>query len=181
MADFAATAAAVPQTQTETETQRLIETEAQTRTERQTETQTDTRTLTQTDNEAYFSRLLRDRQVHHPSLPQDEHRPKARPGADTDTGAGADTETAIPTDTDTDTAPPFCFVIGADTQLGMESVSAEWDTELAYCARAVAHINAMQPRPAFVVMCGDLVDMHPDLFPHVGAREDRLRTQMVGG
>lgn len=35
----------------------------------------------------------------------------------------------------------------------------------------------MRPRPAFVCMCGDLVDMHPDLFQDVGSREWRVQTQ----
>lgn len=60
----------------------------------------------------------------------------------------------------------------------MASVSSEWQTELDYCHKAIQYINAMTPRPSFVCMCGDLVDMHPDLFPSVGTMESRAETQM---
>ena len=69
-------------------------------------------------------------------------------------------------------ATAFKFVIGADTQLGIGSGSKSWDAEMAYSERAVAYINNMSPRPAFVNICGDLVDMEPTMFEsHYGSRE----------
>ena len=61
--------------------------------------------------------------------------------------------------------------------LGMASVSEEWETELQYCEKAIRYINSMETKPAFVCMCGDLVDMHADLFPTVKTKEWRDQTQ----
>lgn len=124
-------------------------------------------------NIEYYRSILIDRTVRHSQLPQDRHVPLE------------DTRNS-----------PFCFVIGADTQLGtlralvnallpycfvtvagMASVSQEWQTELEYCEKAVTHINAMDPKPAFVCMCGDLVDMQADLFADTGTMEWRAETQ----
>lgn len=51
------------------------------------------------------------------------------------------------------------FVICSDTQLGIASQNLEWETELAYSRQAVQLINELNPRPRFVSMCGDLIDM----------------------
>ncbi len=56
------------------------------------------------------------------------------------------------------------FVICADSQLGMTSLNAEWETELHYCRKAVDRINALEPRPRFVSMCGDIVDMENSFY-----------------
>lgn len=59
---------------------------------------------------------------------------------------------------------PFRFVQMADTQVGMESVFLKskpktWDAELALVRRAAEEVNRL--RPAFAVVCGDLVDEFP--------------------
>jgi hypothetical protein len=56
------------------------------------------------------------------------------------------------------------FVVCADPQLGMTSLNKEWETELHYCRLAVDKINAQQPRPKFVCICGDLVDMENSFY-----------------
>lgn len=73
-----------------------------------------------------------------------------------------------------DTAP-FTFVVGADPQLGMTTGNESWTKELEYFERAIAHINAMDPRPTFFSICGDLVDMHEDIFP--GDKDELKRIQ----
>jgi hypothetical protein len=56
------------------------------------------------------------------------------------------------------------FVVLADSQLGMTSLNVEWETELHYCRMAVDRINALQPRPRFVCVCGDIVDMESSFY-----------------
>ncbi|VDP95111.1 unnamed protein product [Echinostoma caproni] len=62
----------------------------------------------------------------------------------------------------------FTFVIMADPQLGLLERYVEkrtepyhWDRDLHCVDRAVALINQIQPRPIFVLGCGDLVDSQP--------------------
>ncbi|GKY99944.1 hypothetical protein MPSEU_000948000 [Mayamaea pseudoterrestris] len=52
----------------------------------------------------------------------------------------------------------FTFVVCADT-IGMTSLNKEWQTELEYSRQAIQAINALEPRPLFCCVCGDLVDM----------------------
>eukprot|EP00814_Leptocylindrus_danicus_P003417 CAMPEP_0116022490 /NCGR_PEP_ID=MMETSP0321-20121206/11021_1 /TAXON_ID=163516 /ORGANISM="Leptocylindrus danicus var. danicus, Strain B650" /LENGTH=501 /DNA_ID=CAMNT_0003493577 /DNA_START=523 /DNA_END=2028 /DNA_ORIENTATION=+ len=51
------------------------------------------------------------------------------------------------------------FVVCADTQFGMRDLNESWEFELEISRRTVAKINQMRPLPAFVSVCGDLVDM----------------------
>lgn len=62
------------------------------------------------------------------------------------------------------TRPQYSFVVCADSQIGMTSKNKEWNTELEYCRRAITKINDMQPKPSFVCVCGDLVDMEWTFF-----------------
>ncbi len=55
--------------------------------------------------------------------------------------------------------PSHSFVVCSDTQLGISSKNREWETELEYSRRAIRMINAMDPPPKFVCVCGDLIDM----------------------
>eukprot|EP00928_Gymnodinium_smaydae_P049039 TRINITY_DN32878_c0_g1_i1.p1 TRINITY_DN32878_c0_g1~~TRINITY_DN32878_c0_g1_i1.p1 ORF type:complete len:387 (-),score=37.53 TRINITY_DN32878_c0_g1_i1:199-1203(-) len=60
------------------------------------------------------------------------------------------------------TRKPFFFFQLADTQLGMESSFTKkpgWKTELELMKRAVEEINRL--KPAFVIICGDLIDEWP--------------------
>ncbi|CAH8554411.1 unnamed protein product [Schistosoma bovis] len=73
---------------------------------------------------------------------------------------------SLPTSTDVST--PFRFVIIADPQLGLLEQYVEkrprphhWDREVKLVSRAVSIINRLCPKPAFVIICGDLVNEHP--------------------
>lgn len=56
---------------------------------------------------------------------------------------------------------PFFFVQMADTQLGMANGSTRgWEEELELCRRAVDEVNRL--RPAFAIVCGDMIDEFPD-------------------
>jgi serine/threonine-protein phosphatase CPPED1 len=73
---------------------------------------------------------------------------------------------------------PFTFVVGADTQFGIITASKEWTVEKMYSEKAVAHINSMVPKPAFVSMCGDLVDMEAMMFEgKLGTKKECLDKQ----
>ena len=74
--------------------------------------------------------------------------------------------------------PTFSFVVGADTQLGIASSNQEWETEIKYSVEAVKYINKLNPKPAFVTLCGDLVDMEAGIFTGVGfTKEECLDIQ----
>lgn len=69
-------------------------------------------------------------------------------------------------------AGPFCFIQAADPQLGLmkawrdgdcDSEGAEWAEEVALTQRAVEAVNQLQPRPRFMVLCGDLVHAMPGM------------------
>ena len=60
----------------------------------------------------------------------------------------------------------WSFVVMADTQFGMldgkyPASGETWDTERQMAERCVKHINRLEPKPKFVVVCGDLVDAMP--------------------
>ena len=57
---------------------------------------------------------------------------------------------------------PFYFIQMADTQLGMIAGGEdgnEFSAETEILETVIARINSMQPRPAFVVVCGDLTNL----------------------
>ncbi|KAL3800302.1 hypothetical protein HJC23_003598 [Cyclotella cryptica] len=56
-------------------------------------------------------------------------------------------------------SPSHRFVVCADTQFGISKKNINWDAEIHYSNQAIDLINEMDPRPAFVCVCGDLVDM----------------------
>jgi len=60
--------------------------------------------------------------------------------------------------------PSHTFVVCADTQLGSTSLNDEWETELEYSRLAVDRINNLTPRPKYVCVCGDLVDMEHTFY-----------------
>ncbi|CAH8847203.1 unnamed protein product [Trichobilharzia szidati] len=72
--------------------------------------------------------------------------------------------------TSTEVADSFSFVVLADPQLGLFEKYVEklpqpdhWDREVNHTTRAVNIINRLIPKPAFVVICGDLVNDQPGL------------------
>jgi len=64
---------------------------------------------------------------------------------------------------------PFYFVQAADTQLGFTSDptwggtgdGSDWSEDIALAERLVSCVNALLPRPRFLVVCGDLVHAAP--------------------
>ncbi|XP_020779880.2 serine/threonine-protein phosphatase CPPED1 [Boleophthalmus pectinirostris] len=72
---------------------------------------------------------------------------------------------------------PFCFIQGADPQLGLMKSwkeggeGDEWAEEVELTKQAVEAMNRLQPRPRFMVLCGDLVHAMPDT-PY---REEQVR------
>lgn len=57
---------------------------------------------------------------------------------------------------------PFFFVQMADTQLGLaknRGADRGWEEEVALCHRAAEEVNRL--RPAFAIVCGDLIDEMP--------------------
>lgn len=65
---------------------------------------------------------------------------------------------------------PFYFIQAADPQLGLmkawrigdcDSGGDEWTEEVQLTKQAVQAINKLQPRPRFMVLCGDLVHAMP--------------------
>jgi len=79
---------------------------------------------------------------------------------------------------------PFFFIQGADTQLGLmynygsngqdghPYPDSNWDQEMELCRIAVQKMNAMDPKPAFFIVCGDLVDAFPDKYPDIRSRQE---------
>ncbi|XP_066963053.1 serine/threonine-protein phosphatase CPPED1-like [Macrobrachium rosenbergii] len=74
-------------------------------------------------------------------------------------------------------AEPFYFIQAADTQFGMHASYKEknrthgWKEEIAWSKQMVADINAMYPKPKFLVVCGDLTDAFPDSDPEQHAQQ----------
>lgn len=69
---------------------------------------------------------------------------------------------------------PFYFIQAADPQLGLmkawrigdcDSGGDEWTEEVQLTKQAVQAINKLQPRPRFLVLCGDLVHAMPGKTP----------------
>ncbi|XP_050536032.1 serine/threonine-protein phosphatase CPPED1-like [Daktulosphaira vitifoliae] len=60
----------------------------------------------------------------------------------------------------------FYFVVGSDPQLGYiwppkDREATDWQEELDRCIETVEKINALTPRPQFLVICGDMVNAMP--------------------
>jgi len=78
----------------------------------------------------------------------------------------------------------FFFVQAADTQLGMidmwgdgkvgsEYPNVTWEREIELCSQTVDLLNRMSPKPAFFIVCGDLVDAFPDKWPEIRAAQEK--------
>ena len=72
----------------------------------------------------------------------------------------------------------FWFIVGADTQLGLEaSISGEhiknlsWEQEMSRIRTLVNYVNECQQLPRFIIICGDLVNA----FPNEERREEQER------
>lgn len=82
----------------------------------------------------------------------------------------------------------FYFVQAADTQLGMmdywgsngkdgkQYPDVGWEREVDLCRQSVELLNRLEPRPAFFIVCGDLLDAFPEKWPDVRkAQEESLK------
>lgn len=74
---------------------------------------------------------------------------------------------------------PFFFIQAADTQFGMQEKYVEgkssnygWEQEMAWCRQMIADVNAMWPKPKFLVVCGDILDAMPDSEPEARRRQE---------
>lgn len=74
------------------------------------------------------------------------------------------------TDEEKEWSGPFYFIQAADPQLGLMKAwrvgdcdrgGDEWAEEVQLTRQAVEAINKLQPRPRFVVLCGDLIHAMP--------------------
>lgn len=73
---------------------------------------------------------------------------------------------------------PFFFIQAADTQFGMQEKYLEqkaeygWEREIAWSSQLVDDVNAMFPRPKFLVVCGDLLDAWPHTEPEIRRQQE---------
>ncbi|XP_042363806.1 serine/threonine-protein phosphatase CPPED1 [Plectropomus leopardus] len=83
---------------------------------------------------------------------------------------------------------PFCFIQAADPQLGLmkawrdgdcDGGGDEWAEEVELTKQAVEAVNQLQPRPRFMVLCGDLVHAMPDT-PFREGQEQDLKAALKG-
>ncbi len=58
---------------------------------------------------------------------------------------------------------PFCFAQLADTQLGFDGTNVSYPRDIEHAEQAVRHLNRLRPR--FAIVCGDLVNYIPELYP----------------
>jgi len=63
-----------------------------------------------------------------------------------------------------ETRNEYNFIVCADTQFGMRDGNKDWSYEAEISRRTVQKINATYPRPAFVTVCGDLLDMEQSFY-----------------
>ena len=48
-----------------------------------------------------------------------------------------------------------------------------WQREMDLCQQTVDLLNNMSPKPAFFIVCGDLVDAFPDKWPEIRAAQEK--------
>jgi len=74
---------------------------------------------------------------------------------------------------------PFTFVQAADTQFGMQESYVEkkkdygWQKEIEWSQELVRQVNAMEPQPRFMVICGDLLDAWPDTQSETRTKQEK--------
>ena len=82
----------------------------------------------------------------------------------------------------------FYFIQAADTQLGLMDwwgpdreqgpsgkmgPDCKWDQEIQLCRKSVEILNNLTPRPAFFIVCGDLVDAFASEYPEVREKQEK--------
>ncbi|KAL7558158.1 hypothetical protein ACA910_016213 [Epithemia clementina (nom. ined.)] len=108
-----------------------------------------------------FSNAQKDRSFYHPLFPQPNRH---NSNNDYDGSSSMITTTDPPHET-------YCFVVAADTQLGMTHGNTDWEKEKEYSRAAVEYMNQMNKRPLFCCVCGDLVDMTAEIYASRGVKD----------
>lgn len=82
----------------------------------------------------------------------------------------------------------FYFIQAADTQLGLMEwwgqnrengpdgipyPDSKWDQEIELCRKSVEILNNLTPRPAFFIVCGDLVDAFASEYPEIRELQEK--------
>ena len=73
----------------------------------------------------------------------------------------------------------FSFIQAADTQFGMQESSIEkkenygWKQEIAWSRQMVHEVNNMEPRPRFLVICGDLLNEFPESQINIRSEQEK--------
>jgi len=73
----------------------------------------------------------------------------------------------------------FTFIQAADTQFGMQESYIEkkqeygWQQEIDWSMELVRQVNAMEPRPRFMVICGDLLDAWPETQGNIRTKQEK--------
>jgi len=73
----------------------------------------------------------------------------------------------------------FTFIQAADTQFGMQESYVEkkkefgWQQEIDWSRELVRQVNAMRPRPRFMVICGDLLDAWPETQGSIRTKQEK--------
>uniref|UniRef100_A0A7S3E5Z5 Calcineurin-like phosphoesterase domain-containing protein n=1 Tax=Rhodosorus marinus TaxID=101924 RepID=A0A7S3E5Z5_9RHOD len=70
---------------------------------------------------------------------------------------------------------PFHFVVLADTQFGMITNNGSVDEEVERVQKAVDAINLL--KPMFVIVCGDLINAHPDIYEDLDEQTELYQVQ----
>ncbi|XP_053411790.1 serine/threonine-protein phosphatase CPPED1 isoform X2 [Nycticebus coucang] len=79
---------------------------------------------------------------------------------------------AFPAEKEREWKGPFYFIQGADPQFGLmkawstgncDSGGDEWEQEIRLTEQAVQAINKLNPKPRFLVLCGDLIHAMPGM------------------
>jgi serine/threonine-protein phosphatase CPPED1 len=111
-----------------------------------------------------FQKAQVNRSIVHPLLPQPPLEESIPQHNDTNLSDGTAGVRAGTSHSVEPVAMSHTFVVAADTQLGMINENKNWEIEMEYSRRAVEQINALDPRPLYCCICGDLVDMCSGIY-----------------
>ena len=73
----------------------------------------------------------------------------------------------------------FTFIHAADPQFGliekffMNKENPRWDEEIRLMKKAIGMINALEPKPKFLMICGDMLDMRPGTMEERQIRQEQ--------
>ena len=74
----------------------------------------------------------------------------------------------------------FTFIQAADTQFGQyerfilkNTTNITWEREIAWSSQLVKDLNDLQPKPRFLIICGDLLDAYPQTMNEMRMEQER--------